>query len=161
MSIILSSNHEYRGYLINEFTKLEKAIDQHLLSNFFPLNKFDKIYEMHEVLLDRMTFDGKRTAVKGILDKRSISGGFMKTRNNSYPHGKLFDEIRQLIEFRNYFAHYLCVEDFGEYTISLLQFRDRTTILRYSQEDFDSLVDRIIKATSDILSLLPDGSSGL
>jgi len=37
MSIILNSVNEYRGYLINEFTMLERALDKHLLLYFFPM----------------------------------------------------------------------------------------------------------------------------
>jgi len=158
--MILSSEHEYRGYLINEFTKLERALDKHLLLHFFPNNDAnDKIhYRMHEVLLDRMTFDGKQTAVKGILDNKAISDGFIKGKNNSYPNGKLFEEVRQLIDTRNHFAHYLTVVDHSDSVITLLQFRDNTKMLKYSQSDFDKLVIRIIKATSDILKLLPVGA---
>ena len=80
MPIILKNSSEYRGYLINEFTKLEVALDKHLLNNFFSLTDYPNTYEMREVLLDRMTFDSKRTAVKGILDKKATLSGFIKTK---------------------------------------------------------------------------------
>jgi len=164
MSIILNSEHEYRGYLINEFTKLERALDKHLLFHFFPNDDVNSrvCYRMHEVLLDRMTFDGKRTAVKGILDNKSVSEGFIKTKNNSYPNGKLFDEVRQLIEIRNFFAHYLSVVSHRKDTvIVLLQFRDSTKLFEYTQADFDDLVNRIVKATNDILGLIKPEGAGL
>jgi hypothetical protein len=77
MSVVLNSEHEYRGYLINEFTKLERALDKHLLFHFFPNDNVNSYvcYRMHEVLLDRLTFEGKRSAVKGILDNNAISAG--------------------------------------------------------------------------------------
>ena len=157
MSIILNSVNEYRGYLINEFTMLERALDKHLLLHFYPTDDANSRshYRMHEVLLDRMTFDGKRTAVKGILDNKVISEGFKKTKNKSYPHSKILGEVRELIEIRNFFAHYLTVIDHAKETvITLLQFRDSTKLLQYTQQDFDELVERIMKATSDVLGLI-------
>jgi len=160
MTTILNSPHEYRGFIINEFTKLERALDKHLLFEFFDKGNSYMHWKMHEILLDRLTFDGKRTAVKGILDNKATSEGFVKTKNNSYPNGKLFDEVRQLIEERNQFAHYSLVTDHANpgSVITLLKFRDNTKLLTYKQDDFDELVTRTIKATSDILKLIPDGA---
>jgi hypothetical protein len=156
--LLFHSPHEYRGFTINEFTKLERALDKHLLNKFFPNSSpSDQVcYQMHEVLLDRLTFDGKRTAVKGLLDQRELNSGFVKTKNNSFKHGKLIDEVRQLIEIRNYFAHYLMVVDNAnsDSVLTLLQFRDSTKLIVYTQGDFEKLIHRILQATSDLLDLL-------
>ena len=117
---------------------------------------------MHEVLLDRMTFDGKRTAIKGILDNRTLSEGFIKTKNNSFPHGKILEEVRQLIEIRNFFAHYLSAVDHAKDTvITLVQFRDSTKLLEYTQQEFDDLVIRIKRATKDVILLIKPEGAGL
>lgn len=159
MNTNLNSSHEYRGYAINEFTKLEKALDQYILIYFIP-HQNNMQSPMHEIILDRLTFESKRTAVKSILDKKSDDTGFIKTKNNSYPYGKLFDEVRKLIDLRNNFAHFLDAYDSAEpkSVITLIKFRDKTDIIRYEQSEFDDLIFRIKKTTEDVLNLIPDGA---
>ncbi|RYY06385.1 MAG: hypothetical protein EOP43_06530, partial [Sphingobacteriaceae bacterium] len=100
----INNTHYYRGLVIGSFTNLEKTIETILIDEF--ITDDSKKVDFMMIILDRMTFEAKRTSLKSILDKKAVTGGFIKTKNNSYPNGKLFDEIRLLQDQRNYFAHF-------------------------------------------------------
>lgn len=151
----LTIAHLHRGQLISEFTVLEIAIEYYLAEHFV----FDSSMQnsFRSIILNRMTFESKRSSFKTILEQKAIDSGFTKTKSNTYPHGKFLDEIRRLNDERNYFAHYTLVgnSDFdkNQYVIGLAEFRDSTKYKWYTIEDFNALIRRIRKATNDVLKL--------
>lgn len=148
--------HMLRGKFLNEYTFLEKAIEFCLISHF--ISDKDKQLMFVEIVLDRMTFEAKRTALKALLDRKATDNGFIKTKNNKYPFGKLFDEIRILNDQRNCFAHYHLVlppiDSQENYVIGLSQYRDKLNYLLYTQELFDKWIVRIKNAESDLSDIL-------
>ncbi|MBW4888265.1 hypothetical protein KXQ82_00995 [Mucilaginibacter sp. HMF5004] len=150
----LSQGHYLRGVLINEFSGLEKKIEKFIVSYF--IDDKDKGNEMSNIILDRLTFEAKRTSFKAILDKRSVENGFVKTKNNSYPESKFFDEIRRLNDHRIYFAHYVMVMPMAitDNVIGLAEFRDSVKIKWYTQEQFETLIGDIMIASNKIQALI-------
>lgn len=149
-------SHWYRGKYIFEFSLLEMAIDQCLLYRWLKGGSREAGSEFRGILLDRLTFEAKRTALKSLLDVDAKKAGFIKTKNNSYPNGNLFDRIRQLQEIRNYFAHYFSFSlpngisqngDPMDYIICLAENRNYevgvTNMIHYSQKQFDDLINEI------------------
>ncbi len=59
----INSAHFYRGQLINEFTGLEKSIESFLATYFLP-KSYNESIEFMDIVLDRMSFDTKRAALK-------------------------------------------------------------------------------------------------
>ena len=115
----------------------------------------DKQLELAELLLDRLTFENKRAVFKAILEKKADANGFKKTKNNSYPNSKFFDDLRLINLERNYFAHY--VIDYSEeaielrdHQITLLEFRDKTTPRVYNEVDYMNLRGRIQNAAKTV-----------
>jgi hypothetical protein len=143
--------NEYRGRLISTFSVLEKAIEYFIAKHFVASE--ETALEMMQVILDRMTFEAKRTSLKYILDKRSDRSGFKKTKNNSYPSSKFLEEIRLLNDERNIFAHYvLGTENYKkDSVIELIKFRDNSTLLTYNSKEFAKIIVRIESAISNVL----------
>ena len=133
--------YAHRGRIIDCFTRLELNIDEYLVRYFDVQN----ITDFKCVILDRLTFEAKRTSLKAILDKKALEGGFIKTKNNSYPHSKMIEQLRRLIDERNHFAHYLLsipqeINDL--YPVVLIEFRDSKSLIGYSQADINALISQ-------------------
>jgi len=149
----LKNPNEYRGYFITQFAKLERSIDVYL-AEYFLLNNINGVNEIIEVLIDRITFESKRTALKVLLDKKHASNTDPKKRGN--PYKKLLDELRKTAEVRNWFAHYhLVVTNHDKnLVIGLLQFRDSTNIKSYTHAQFEKLIDDIEISRQVIIKLI-------
>lgn len=111
--------------------------------------------EFKNYILDRLTFEAKRTAFKGLLDKKATEDGFIKTKSNSWVHGKLIDNIKKLNDQRVYFAHYYLAypRPHGKYVICLVEYRDTLKSHDYSEEQMDLLIAEIKKVAKDIEDL--------
>lgn len=134
--------HYYRGYLLAQFAALEATIDVYIASYFIDS---DKKYELMNVILNRLTFEAKRTALKTILDKKSPD--FVKTKNNTWPSSKFIEELRLLNNERNIFAHYVLTLKVSETAIiSLMEFRDKSQVVEYDWPKYESIVKRILAA---------------
>ena len=146
----LSQGHYLRGLLINEFSGLEKKIESYITTYF--LGNSDKITDFSNIILDRLTFEAKRASFKAIFDKMSVESGFVKTKNNSFPESKFFDEIRRLNDHRNYFAHYLMVmpTEITDRVIGLAEFRDGVKIKWYTLKEYENLMAEIVKASNKV-----------
>lgn len=159
----VEKSHHYRGKFISHFTSLENNIEYFLINYFIPEKRngsYKKRGEFREIVIDRMTFEAKRTSMRSIVDSFSETvGEFIKTKNNSYPHSKLFDEIRLLNDQRNYFAHYgnevYLTEDFvlDDFVIGLAERRDKKQTRKYTLSDFNSLIERLNKAAEAVNNL--------
>ena len=134
----------YRGFLISEFAQLEKAIDYYICKYF--LTEEIKVYEMMQVITDRLTFEAKRTALKNLLDKKSLASGFVKTNSKSWPSSSFLEELRLLNLERNIFAHYPTFLTDKNSLICLIEFRDTESILSYDSKKYYSIFERINKA---------------
>ncbi|SHN30508.1 hypothetical protein SAMN05216524_10942 [Mucilaginibacter sp. OK098] len=134
--------HYYRGFLLAQFAALETTIDVYIASYFIDS---DKKYDLMNIILNRLTFEAKRTALKTILDRKTPD--FIKTKNNTWPSSKFIEELRLLNNERNIFAHY--VDTFKESEtaiISLMEFRDKSKIVEYDWSKYELIVKRILSA---------------
>lgn len=134
--------HYYRGFLLAQFAALETTIDVYIASYYLDS---DKKYDLMNVILNRLTFEAKRTALKTLLDRKSPN--FIKTKNNTWPSSKFIEELRLLNNERNIFAHY--VDTFKENEtaiISLKEFRDKSITIEYEWPKYESIVKRITSA---------------
>jgi hypothetical protein len=151
----INSGYYYRGVVINTFTSLERNMEMILTNHFIVQEDATLETQFVFVILDRMTFESKRTSIKSLVDQKSIENNFIKTKNNSYPHGKLFDEIRQLQELRNNFAHHSIAipNEETDHVIGLAGMRDKIDIVWYTRDEIDKINRRILKASEDLVIL--------
>jgi hypothetical protein len=139
----LNHGHYLRGLVINEFCGLESGLQRYIATYF--LGDSDSRKEFSNIILDRLTFEAKRTSLKTILDKKAIEKGFVKTKNNKWPHAQFLDEIRRLNDHRNYFAHYLMTmpQTPTDKAIGLAEFRDNLKIITYTDDEIQKLLTDI------------------
>ncbi|WP_158798110.1 hypothetical protein [Pedobacter sp. L105] len=147
----------YRGSILNFCIALEKAMDLFVAS--YLTNDRYKQQEIMVLLLDRMTFEGKRTTVKSILYKAEEKAGFVKTKKNSYKHSALIEEIREINQIRNYMAHYLLAtykEAYERYPeeIGFIEFRDSPKCFWMNHETFVNMMNKISHAHDQMNSLV-------
>ena len=144
----------YRGKLINDFCNLELAIERYLVRYF--LDKTTERRELKNLILDRLTFEAKRTALKTMLDSYEEKRGFIKTKSNKYPQSDLLNEIRLLNDQRNYFAHYYLAIPVKEekLVICLAEYRDFVKTHKYTEEKFNAIIERIQSATKQLYDLI-------
>jgi hypothetical protein len=133
----------FRGMVLNGFISLENEISA-CLAEFFSGNN-DYYWTFMNVIADRMTFEAKRSSLKFLMEEMERKDGFIKTKSNRYRCGDFFNELRLLIEQRNYFAHYNSYKMKSQeaYAIVLSDFRDKYTEHFYMEEDIASLLERI------------------
>lgn len=137
--IKFDSPHAYRGYLINKFCELEIKISNYLALTFGNGND-----DILTILVDRITFEAKRLAYKDLLNRREIANGFVKTKSNKYPHTFWMNELRELIEIRNQFAHFILAQDNErECVIALIEFRNSAGVIIYTKDMYDAILERI------------------
>ncbi|TFF35223.1 hypothetical protein [Mucilaginibacter psychrotolerans] len=134
--------HYYRGFLLAQFAALETTIDVYIASYFIDS---DKKYDFMNIILNRLTFEAKRTALKTILDRKTPD--FVKSKNNTWPNSAFIEELRLLNNERNIFAHYVDTIKHDESAIiSLMEFRDKSKIVEYDWPKYESIVKRILSA---------------
>jgi hypothetical protein len=139
---IKKDKHYYRGFLLAQFAALEATIDVYIASYYIDS---DNKYDLMNVVLNRLTFEAKRTALKTILDRKTPD--FVKTKNNTWPSAKFIEELRLLNNERNIFAHYVDTFKVSETAIiSLMQFRDKSQVVEYDRPKYLSIVNRILAA---------------
>lgn len=143
-------SHALRGIVINVATILEKSIDSYISKYLSSIE--EKQNEIYYFLLDRMTYEGKRTAFEAILKKNNTQEEFKRTSK------KLIDDIRKVIYQRNYFAHFLinfdpieAVNHPGE--IGFIEFRDGEKTVWYSREKMIKFVELTNKCILEIQNL--------
>ena len=152
----ISNSHHYRGWIINEFSKLEKEIELFIMDDLEILMICG--FEFQTIILDRMTFEAKRASLKKLLEEKSKKNGFKKTSKNSYPHKRLLEELVALNEIRNNFAHFPLNETFlnDEYlynAICLIKYRDDYRTVNYTHSQIETIITRIHKSIDDIKRL--------
>jgi hypothetical protein len=143
----------YRGKFIEVFNTLEKTIENYLMG-FFKLQG-DLVHDFANIILDRLTFESKKGAFNTIMNRKAAENGFLKTQNNSWPHGKLFKDIQECQDERNAFAHYFVLtpnEDDGT-IIALTEFRDGVKVHGYTKIEYEALIKKMEVATRDIFDL--------
>jgi hypothetical protein len=148
-----SDSEWYRGNFISEFSGLEMAIER-LLITYFIKDGFKKV-EFVEIILDRLTFEAKRTSAKVIAEKQCIKTGFIKTGKNSWPFKKLFDEINSLNSHRISFAHYrdTIPSSFNDSVIGLISNRDSSKVIWYTKIKYNEHIRHIRKCKQQILDM--------
>ena len=167
MNKILNNPDEYRGYFISQFAELERSIDMFLADYFIP-DDSNCAEELIEILIDRITFESKRTALRVIFERQPETD--IIRNKKVIPKGvykKLLEEIRKSSVIRNYFAHYKTI-DFDKsdayypiikdknVIIGLVQFRDSTTHITYTNAKFYEEIEKIGKCKDAILKMLSE-----
>lgn len=146
----------FRGSVLNECIFLEKAIDDFIAKDISPDEKIQT--RIFQILLDRMTFEGKITAFSAILDDAQDKAGFIKTRKTGYPHKELIDNIKRIKNERNYFAHYVAwlqPEALKFYpNVGFINFRDKGVIEWYNEENVMALIALIHKVVKEIYKMI-------
>jgi len=147
----LENPHYYRGVFISRFALMETTLDNWLSSNFS--DDINKRIQLIELLIDRLTFEAKRTAVKTLLEKRAKKNGFVKTKNNRWSHSTLLDNLRFINEYRIYFAHYAMQDKTctHERLVGLLQMRDNKNVKWISKIQYDELMSKISQCMMDFM----------
>ena len=150
----LANPNEYRGYFITEFARLERIIDVYLARSF--ANTEHHMNLLISVLIDRINFEGKATALKTLLDRKNVWDEFQNDRHDKKIYRKITDGLRSVSQRRNYFAHYhiLDVVHDKNIVIGLIQFRDSTNLITFTHEQFENLVAEIMNLKKQIISLL-------
>lgn len=146
MKVELNSPDEYRGFFISEFAKMERSIDIYLATYFIPDNP-NVSNDLISILIDRLGFDNKRTALKVLFDIRNELDTSNHRKTSTFK--KIIDSCGELGRIRNSFAHYHSVmvtdkmkEDYGT-VIGLVQFRDSVKIIWHSRDDYFKIMDKI------------------
>lgn len=149
----INNGNYYRGLVINTFTTLERTIEEILNRHFITNKKKEK--DFLYIILDRMTFEAKRTSVRTLNEQKERAKRFIKTKNNSYPNSKLFEEIRLLQEERNRFAHFTIMipHEETDAVIGLAYLRDGFDPLWYTDNDISNIITRIQDATMQLRKL--------
>jgi hypothetical protein len=144
----------YRGFLLKHFVLLEKFIEQNI-TNFFIDNSQSKKILLRSVLLDRMTFEAKRTSLRHLFSMNDEKNGFIKTKNNTYPSSFIFNELRELNDIRNYCAHYYSMTPINDnVVICLVEFRDSPTVYEYTVSDINDIIERMDSITLEIVKYI-------
>ncbi|MGZ3945810.1 MAG: hypothetical protein ACXVJB_12775 [Mucilaginibacter sp.] len=134
---------------------MERAIDINLALYFIKDNP-PLMHELVEILIDRIPFESKRTALKAIIDKtdeEDFKAG--KHGKNKKNHKNLLEDIRKMAHIRNYFAHYhpVYLGNNPQWVIGLVQFRDSAKIIGYTQDEFDDFITDISRCRSELSKL--------
>jgi hypothetical protein len=141
----LSNQDEYRGFFISEFAKLERAIDLCIATYFIPSGVSPLSNQIISILIDRITFENKRTALKKIFDIKNKAD--MSNHKNTGIYKKIINALGELARIRNYFAHYYSIpipDDRKMHAaIGLVQQRDSNRLHIYTIALFYKEVDKI------------------
>lgn len=148
----------FRGTILNECIFLEKALDDFIAKD---ISLDEKVQvRIFQILLDRMTFEGKITAFNWILDDGQNLAGFIKSKKNGYPHKRLIEDIKRIKNERNYFAHYpawLQSEAIQYHpNVGFINFRDKTKIEWYNTERITKLLELISKTKREIYKMISE-----
>jgi hypothetical protein len=152
----LENANKWRGNIISRFNQLEGTLG-FVLAHYF-LKGDEKLTELLNSIIDRLSFEQKRSSLKAIIDKIDVKDGFKKTKNNSWPSNKNFDRIRRLNDQRNYFAHYEDVSFRGKHNkvIGLTMRRDEVSpkIISYTKDELNSIIKDINECEQYLVSYL-------
>ncbi|MCX2474082.1 hypothetical protein OQZ33_07050 [Pedobacter sp. MC2016-05] len=145
-------SHYYRGWIINEFAKLDKEIESFILEDLKIVELCG--YEMQTIILDRLTFEAKRQSLRKLLEDKFRKAGFIKTNKKSYPCKTLINELTLLNDLRNMFAHYpsnnFATNLNDDTVVSLTRYRDTFEYINYNLIEINQIIERIKQATKDI-----------
>jgi hypothetical protein len=147
----------YKGQALERFTFLELTLEERISEYFFnpmDVNKASLSSDMKTIILNRLTFESKRTAFRYLCMQVDIKKGFIKSKNGKgYPHKEILAELRKLIDERNRFAHYSIIQpvDSEGIVIALAELRDRSILHKYTNSDIQKLFNRITKVQSDMI----------
>ncbi|MCO5951204.1 hypothetical protein [Mucilaginibacter flavidus] len=149
------THNECRGYFIAKFSELEQVIDRYL-ARYFTIDSPVVEQEIIEVLIDRIPFESKRTALKFLLDKKCEEDFLSKKYGNHKRNYKaLLENIRKLAHTRNYFAHYQTMPFLQpDSRIGFIQYRDSAKVISFSEKEFDDLMKLIGRCNKDVREVL-------
>jgi len=150
----LGNNNEYRGLFITEFSRLERVVDLYL-AKYFTKDEHNA-NELISILIDRISFEGKATALKALFERKNTFDEFMNNRHDKKTYKKITDGLRSVAQKRNWFAHYhlLDVVHDQSIVIGLIQFRDSTNLITYNHKQFENLIAEILNLKNQIINLL-------
>jgi hypothetical protein len=113
--------------------------------------------DFKNIILDRLTFEAKKTALRAMMDQKSIQDGFIKGKK-AYPSKKLIDELTYLNNEGVAFAHYVAVIPWtpDNTILTLYENRDKMKPRTYSKEKLQEILQRIVDATNTIHKMMQD-----
>jgi hypothetical protein len=150
----VENSYKYRGQIISEFSGMEKAIELMISRYFFETNTYNTS-NFKEIILDRLTFEGKRTALRVIFLNNAIKNGFKPSQTKSHPDKELFEEIRKLNDERVRFAHHCVVipSNYNGSVIGLADTRDNMKANFYTKEEIENILKRIREVNIKLLKI--------
>jgi len=150
----LANANEYRGYFITEFSRLERVMDVYLARYFMQTEH--NVNELISVLIDRISFEGKATALKALFDRKNAHDEFINNQHDKKTYKKITDGLRSVAQKRNWFAHYHLIDVVHDknIVIGLIQFRDSTNLITYAHKEFENLITEILKVKNQLIWLL-------
>lgn len=153
--IEFKNHYEIRGYFIDCFSHLETMMEMYLTRYFFK-GGHPKSFELRTILIDRLTFEAKKTALKFILDSKSerdFKAG--KHGNNKKNYKKLLEDIGKLGKIRNYFAHYQVMfpSPDGGNLIRLVEGRDQFKVIEYTTKQFEAHINTLNRCYSELRNM--------
>jgi hypothetical protein len=133
-----------RGFLLDRFSMLENELETYIIVFFF--GNPNKEFHFRNVILERMTFENKLTAIQSIFKKLNIEDD------------KLIKEITTLKNIRNAFAHKIQMVPWrpNKSVITFAYSRDTNKIIGYSQKEYQSFIDRIDSVSFTLLKMWRD-----
>lgn len=146
----------YRGTILHECIILEKTIDDFIAKD---ISLDEEVgVRVFQILLERMTFDSKITAMSAIMDDAQRIAGFIKTKKGRYPHADLIKNIKTIKDERNYFAHqpaWIRPDVLDHYpSVAFVNFRDTAKIEFYDQTRVSKLIELIHGVVKEIEELI-------
>ncbi|WP_374949454.1 hypothetical protein [Mucilaginibacter sp.] len=132
----------YRGEILHECIILEKDIDLSVVMHF--TQSPSHFNDMHELIMDRMTFDQKIGIIQELLNRRSLDSLMVKRKE------KLIKELRYVKEVRNKFAHRPMFVGYQEdekipKEFKMITYRDGINHIPFTKNDFELCIKRIKK----------------
>lgn len=154
--LYIENANKWRGDIISRFNQLEGTLG-FVMAHYF-LRGNSKLSELLNSVIDRLSFEQKRTALKAIVDKIDVKNGFVKTKSNKWPSNEYFDRIRRLNDHRNYFAHYSLVAFMGKHdkVIGLEERRDviSSKVKAYTEKELQGIVAEMVECERYIASYI-------
>lgn len=155
MKIDVNKQNQYRGEFITGFAKLERAIDLYL-AMYFTGDNSEKINNLIDIIIDRIPFGDKRSALKLLIDQKDdedFKTG--KHGNKKINHKAILEDIRKFAVIRNHFAHYGIVHRplAQNVAIQLTQHRDGSSIIEYTIDEFNDIISNMEKRRLELIVL--------
>jgi hypothetical protein len=152
----LTTPHEYRGFFIEVFAKMEASMNDYISIYYFNKDA-DLLLDFQFLILERFSFGDKKEILRLLLNRKSEADFISrKFGNHKRNYGKLIEKIAELGRIRNQFAHYgLAVQTkYQDTVINLMKFRDNPEIISISKDTYFGYIDKMEEYTLKLIQLM-------